>query len=127
MHAQGFFRADIPLMKKSKFCTFLLTNGYTYLNTAKIKKSGHVTFEPLFSPNFIPNFKKILGAVFEICRYARTDGRTDARTSGTDIIGPAVFNRGSNNDNNIKACVYHYFLVICSFRRGPYAFITCLN
>ena len=31
MHAQGFFRTDIPLRKKTKFCTFLLTKGYTYL------------------------------------------------------------------------------------------------
>ena len=54
--------------------------GFLDLNKAKIKKSGRVTFEPLLSPNFIPNFKKILGAVFEICRSARTDGRTHGRT-----------------------------------------------
>ena len=44
----------------------------------------------LLSPNFIPNFGKIRGAVLEICRYARTDARTD----GGDIIGLAVFNLG---------------------------------
>ena len=42
------------------------------------------------TPNFIPNFGKILGAVSEICRSVRTYGRTD----GGDIIGPAVFNLG---------------------------------
>ena len=55
-----------------------------------------MTFEPLLSPNFIPNFGKILGAVLEICRYGRTDtrmhGRTYGRTDGGGIIGPAVFN-----------------------------------
>ena len=45
----------------------LLGGGYP-LNKAKIKKSGRVTFAALLSPNFIPNFKKILGAVPEICR-----------------------------------------------------------
>ena len=49
------------------------------LNEAKILKSSRVTFEALLSPNFIPNFKKIIGAVFEICRSGRTDIRTDGR------------------------------------------------
>ena len=48
-------------------------------NEAKIQKSGRVTFEPLLTPNFIPNFGKIHQAVFEICRYARTYVRTHAR------------------------------------------------
>ena len=69
------------------FCVIFLRSG------AKIKKSGRVTFERLLSPNFIPNFGKILGAVFEICRDVRMDGRTD----GTDSIGPAVFNLGPKN------------------------------
>ena len=32
------------------------------------------------TPNFIPNFKKILGAVFEICCNERTDERTDGQS-----------------------------------------------
>ena len=50
-----------------------------------------MTFEPLLSPNFIPNFGKILGAVFEICR----DVRTHVRTHGTDSIGPFGFKPGT--------------------------------
>ena len=72
------------------------------LNKAKIQKSGRVTFEPLLSPNFIPNFKKILGAVFEICRYARTH----VRTHGSDIIGPAVFNLGPKIEKNRKHFIF---------------------
>ena len=67
------------------------------LNTAKIKKSGRVTFLQFLTPNFIPNFGKILGAVFEICRSGRTHARTYVRTDGGDIIGPAVFNLGPIN------------------------------
>ena len=44
-------------------------------NEAKILKSGRVTFETLLAPNFIPNFGKILGTVFEKRRYARTYAR----------------------------------------------------
>ena len=74
-----------------RICIFLQTTLSDFReNEAKIKKSGRVTFEPLLTPNFITNFGKILGAVFEICRYARTDGRTHE----TDSIGPAVFNLG---------------------------------
>ena len=40
------------------------------------------------SPNFIPNFKKILGAVFEICRYARTHG-SDIKAA----VGPVPHSR----------------------------------
>ena len=54
----------------------------------------------LLSPNFIPNFGKIRGAVLEICRYARTDARTD----GGDIIGPAVFNLGPIIGNIYNYC-----------------------
>ena len=39
-------------------------------------------FSALLSPNFMPSFGKIVGAVFEICRDARTYVRTDARTDG---------------------------------------------
>ena len=38
-----------------------------------------MSFVPLLSPNFIPNFGKIIGAVPEIILYAPTYARTDAR------------------------------------------------
>ncbi|MCP4255641.1 MAG: hypothetical protein GY775_19995 [Candidatus Scalindua sp.] len=47
---------------------------------AKNQKSGRVTFEPLFDANFMPNLKKILGAVLAGSRNGRTDGRTDGHT-----------------------------------------------
>ena len=47
-------------------------------------------FSALLSPNFMPSFGKIVGAVFEICRYVRTHPRTHK----SDLIGPSVFNRG---------------------------------
>ena len=50
------------------------------LNKAKIQKSGRVTFLIILFPNFVPNLKKILGAVAEIIRSVRTHGRTYGRT-----------------------------------------------
>ena len=50
-------------------------------------KNIHITFEPLWIPNFIPNFRKILRAVSEIICYARIDGRTHKGD---------FFNRGPN-------------------------------
>ena len=45
-------------------------------------KNGHVVFEPLLCPNFIPSFKKILRAY------------THAHTDGTDFISPFRFPTG---------------------------------
>ena len=53
------------------------------------------------APNFIPNFRKIVRAVFEICRYPRTDGRTH----GGDIISPFGFQPGTNNDAISKVSI----------------------
>ena len=49
------------------------------------EKKGHATFEPLWMPNCMPSFRKILRAVFEKSR--------SGRTNETDSIGPSVFNR----------------------------------
>ena len=73
------------------------------VNGQQNQKSGSVTFEPLWIPNFIPKIRKILGAVFAGSRNERTNGRTDERTNGrtdkTDFIDPSVFNRGPINKN----------------------------
>ena len=55
------------------------------------KKKGHATFEPLWMPNFMPSFRKILRAFFEKSRYERTDGRTDKSNS----IGPVGLQPGT--------------------------------
>ena len=47
-------------------------------------------FLTFFTPNFVPGFEKILGAVSEIIRPAHTDGRTH----NTDFIGPSRFSTG---------------------------------
>ena len=53
-------------------------------NLDLFKKIGSVTFEPLWIPNFIPNFRKIVGAVLEIRCDGQTGGWTDRRTNGQD-------------------------------------------
>ena len=60
-------------------------NGHFLAHLAKIgqnekfyQKSGRAIFLPLLSPNFMPSFRKIVGAVSEI-NSLRTDGRTDAQ------------------------------------------------
>ena len=55
----------------------------------KNKKGGRVTFGPLFTSNFIPNFGKILGAFSEIICFTRTHG--------PDSIGPSGLQPGTNN------------------------------
>ena len=57
-----------------------------------------MTFEPLWIPNFIPNFRKIVGADLEI----RCDGQTNGRTEKTDFIDPSGFQPGTNKTNMIK-------------------------
>jgi hypothetical protein len=44
----------------------------------------------LLAPNFMPSFGKIVGAVFEICRHARANTRTD----GAYFIDPFDFQSG---------------------------------
>ena len=60
-------------------------NGHFLARLAKIgqnenfyQKSGRAIFLPLLSPNFMPSFRKIVGAVSEI-NSLRTDGRTDGQ------------------------------------------------
>ena len=48
-------------------------------NYVKNKKSAWIRFLALIVPYFMPCFRKIVGAVSEIIRNARTHGRTDAR------------------------------------------------
>ena len=72
-------------------------------NGQKSQKSGRATFLTLFTPNFVPSFGKILGAVSEIIRVGCTDARTDGRTDNTDIIGSSRFstvNQKVNHDKN---------------------------
>ena len=46
-------------------------------NEAKNKKSAWYIFLPLFVPYFMKKIRKIVGAVSEINRDERTDGRTE--------------------------------------------------
>ena len=62
-----------------------------------LQKKGHTTFKPLWMPNFMPGFIKILRAVFE----KNCSGRTDGWTNETDSIGPSGFQLGTNNMPNI--------------------------
>ena len=62
-------------------------------NGAKNRKSVRAMFSALLSPNFMPSFEKIVGAVFEICRSARTDGLTH----GGYFTAPFGFQPGTNN------------------------------
>ena len=43
-------------------------------NGQQNQKSGRAMFSALLVPNFMPSFRKIIGAFFEICPYARTNG-----------------------------------------------------
>ena len=70
----GFFSKSQKLKNDVIYWISGPFGGSLTLIRRKLKKA-RATFEPLMSPNFIPNFKKILGAVFEICRSARTHAR----------------------------------------------------
>ena len=77
-------------LNQSKICTFW--NDVWFQRStffSKISnfywKSGHVIFEPLWCPNFIPSLKKILRAY------------THARTDGTDFICPFRFPTGAQH------------------------------
>ena len=62
-------------------------------NGQKSEKSGRATFLTFFTPNFVPGFGKILGAVSEIIRDTLTHGHTD----NTDFIGSSRFSTGYFN------------------------------
>jgi hypothetical protein len=64
-------------------------------NGHKNKKSGHAMFSALLSLNIMPNFGKIVGAVFE----RQPDGRTDRQTEAILQL-PSVFNRGPITQNS---------------------------
>ena len=57
------------------------------------ERKGHATFEPLWMPNFMPCFRKIL--FFRIAVW--TNGQTDGRMDKTDSIGPSSFHMETNN------------------------------
>ena len=68
-------------------------NGHFSAHLAKIgqnenfyQKSGRAIFLPLLSRNFMPSFRKIVGAVSEINSL-----RTDGRTHKSDITEPFAF------------------------------------
>ena len=46
----------------------------------KSEKSGRAKFLTFFTPNFMPGFGKILGAVSEIIRHAQTHKHTNTQT-----------------------------------------------
>ena len=50
-----------------------------------------------WTPNFIPNFRKIVAAVPEIIRSVRTDGQTYE----SDSISPAVCNLGPTSKHRL--------------------------
>ena len=85
-----------PFFRKVPKTAILAKNGHFFARQAKFgqnenfsKKSGRAIFLQLLTPNFMPSFGKILGAVSEI--NCVTDARTDARTDKGDIIEPVAF------------------------------------
>ena len=69
-----------PFFRKVPKTAILAKNGHFLARLAKIgqnenfsQKSGRAIFLPLLSPNFMPSFGKILGAVSEI--NCVTDGQ----------------------------------------------------
>ena len=64
----------LPKMAKNgeKWLFFAKINGFRQ-NGPKSQKSGCATFLTFFTPNFVPGFGKILGAVSEIIRNGHTD------------------------------------------------------
>ena len=60
----------------------------------KIKNPLGTFFYSIFVPYIMKKIRKIVGAVSEINRDARTDGRTHERTDGGDFIAPFRFSTG---------------------------------
>ena len=77
-------------------------------NDGKYQKSAWYNFLPLNVPYFMPNFRKIVGAVSEIIRDGRTNGRTDGRTNGGYFIGPFGFQLGTKNQKNFRFRLFRY-------------------
>ena len=75
-------------------------------------------FSALLSPNFMPSLRKIVGAVFEICRLVRmhvrtnvrTNVHTNVRTDGAYFIDPRFSNRGP-----INVPILYIYCVLCLF------------
>ena len=70
---------------------FFRTNERFSRNGQKSQKSVRATFLTFFTPNFVPGFGKILGAVSEIIRYRQTHKHTDR----SDFIGSSRFSTGN--------------------------------
>ena len=60
------------------------------------QKLGSINFVPLWNPNFMQNFRKILGAVSKIFKDGRTDGPTD-HGQGRLLRNPSGKPRVQNN------------------------------
>ena len=58
------------------------------------KKNGDVTFEPLWLPNFMPSYRKILGAVKTEQRVCNRS--TNVQTNKPDHIDPRISSRVNN-------------------------------
>ena len=58
-------------VNKNYFLTYLIQ----LVHAKTFYKKTAVTIEPLWIPNFTPNFKKFLGAVSDIIRSARMQAR----------------------------------------------------
>ena len=71
-----FFRNFPKTSKLSQICLFLTQMSGFRENEIFFQKSGRAMFLAFFALNFIPNFGKIFGTVFEICRSERTDKQT---------------------------------------------------
>ena len=87
---------DFPQSGKNcqKWLFFAQMSGFRE-NRQKSKKSGQATFLTFFTPNFVPSFRKILGAVSEIIR----DRQTDTQTHRSDFIGPSRFSTGDQQEH----------------------------
>ena len=85
-------------LRKFPKTVILGQNGHFSAHLAKIgqnekfyQKSGRAIFLPLLSPNFMPSFRKIGGAVFEINSLLTNKGET---------IEPVAFAGSTNNVNS---------------------------
>jgi hypothetical protein len=76
---------------------FRINEWFSRKRAEKSKKKPCYVFG-LIEPHLHAKFRK-KGAVFEICRYARTDVRTDARTHGAYLIDPFGLQPGTKNIN----------------------------
>ena len=68
----GFSAKSQKLQKLAKNGLFFAQMSGFRENGQKSKKIGRATFLTFLTPNFMPSFEKILGAVSEIMRYTGT-------------------------------------------------------